>query len=198
MAQKFLARGKRGIVFLEEQDGEKICVKKPNPKSTAIYRLENEARFLQKLNAYGVGPKFISIKENELRMEFVDGERILKYFENNDKDKIKKIILLVFGQLRIMDELHINKKEMTNPYKHIIIRSHRPIMIDFERCSYSNKPSNITQFCQFLVREKTRMILEEKGVIFGKQKILELAKIYKNEPSGRNFHEIRKVFTLER
>ena len=150
---------------------------------------------MKKLNNYGIGPKFISIKDNELRMEYIDGQRVLEYFKEASKSKILNIIKSVFKQLRFMDELNINKKEMTNPYKHIIVRKDKPVMIDFERCVYSEKPQNVTQFCQFVIREKTILILDKKGIKIDKKRLLELAKGYKNKPNKANYTRILKVFT---
>ena len=128
-------------------------------------------------------------------MEYIEGERILDYFKRASKTRILKIIKEVFKQLRFMDELNINKKEMTNPYKHIIVRNDEPVMIDFERCSYSTKPQNVTQFCQFIVREKTKLILVKKKININKKKLLELAKIYKKSPNNDNYTKILRVLT---
>ncbi|MFH1505811.1 MAG: hypothetical protein ABIE94_02375 [archaeon] len=195
MTQTFLAKGKRGLVYLDDGGKFKTVLKKPNPQSTAIYRLENEANFLKKLNPQGIGPKLVAEGDNEIRMKYIDGPRILDYFNQADKKKILSVIREVFRQLRYMDELGINKKEMTNPYKHIIISSGKPVMIDFERCVYSEKPQNVTQFCQFMVREKTKLILVDKGINIGRKKLLELAKAYKGKPNTVNYTRILKVFT---
>jgi len=47
---------------------------------------------------------------------------IHKFIKNNNKIVIKKILFDVLKQCRIMDGLNVNKKEMHNPVKHIIIK----------------------------------------------------------------------------
>jgi len=51
----------------------------------------------------------------------------------------------------------VNKFEMHHPTKHILIKAGKPsrktvVMIDFERCRWTEKPKNVTQFVQFLLR----------------------------------------------
>lgn len=176
---EFLAKGKRGIVYADKLKG--FVVKKPNPNSEANNRLEIEAKFLQLLNQHNIGPKFIGFQTNRLSMEYIEGERIVDYFKNpkTRKKQICSVLKQVFAQLHKMDALGINKQELTNPYKHIMIKDQKPVMIDFERCRYSNNPKNVTQFMQFLCSEKIQEVLRKKGIFFDKKKILLLAAAYK-------------------
>lgn len=175
------AKGKRGIVFLEEKNGIKIAVKIKNPKSDAINRLQNEANFLELLNTHNIGPKFISFENNELRMEFIDGERIIDYLEKKNRNDVMKTINDVIQQMIILDKLGINKYEMTNPYKHILVRKtdNKPVLIDFERCRKTLKPKNITQFMQFLTNKKIKNILEKKGLNINSAEMIKKMQDYK-------------------
>ena len=127
------AKGKRGIVYTSVYKGKKIAIKSKNPESTAIARIEIEADFLKKLNKEGIGPRFIFFNNDELGMEFIEGELIEKYIESQPRKKIINVLKDIFEQLYRMDELRINKAEMHRPVKHIIIRGNKPILIDFER-----------------------------------------------------------------
>ena len=60
-------------------------------------------------------------------------------------------------------------------------------MIDFERCYFTKRTKNITQFCQFLTSNKVRKIFLEKGLIFNKYEIIKRIKIYKNKQNESNF-----------
>jgi len=55
-------------------------------------------------------------------------------------------------------------------------------MIDFERCYYTEKPKNVTQFCQFL-------LLINKI----KPEAIEILKKYKKDESEENFKRILKA-----
>ena len=81
-----------------------------------------------------------------------------------------------------MDQLNVNKKEMHHPVKHIIIVKKRkkyfPILIDFERCKINPDVKNITQFAEFICRNKN--LLEEKKIIINIKKLRSLAEEYKS------------------
>ena len=66
-----------------------------------------------------------------------------------------KILKAIMEQCKIMDNLRINKKEMHKPLKNIIItKKEKPVLLDFERCCFTNRPKNANQFKQFLKRFK--------------------------------------------
>jgi len=89
-----------------------------------------------------------------------------------------------------MDGLGINKEEMSHPPKHIIIskKNKKPVLIDFERSHYTLKPSNVTQFCDFLVSGNILKLFKNKNIEIRKDKIIELAKIYKNNINKNNLN----------
>jgi len=184
-------KGKRGIIFLDERNGQKIIIKKKNPQA-AVDTLSNEAEFLKILNKKNIGPKLISFDGIELRMEFIEGELIGDYIENNDKNNIKKIIIKILDQCHTMDKLGINKFEMTRPHKHIIVRNNEPVMIDFERCRQTEKPKNVTQFLQYLSSKKCSENLKIKSIVIKKDAQIQLSKAYKADISRKNYENIIK------
>ncbi len=144
------AKGKRGIVYVDSYKGKKIAIKTKNPKSTTPGRIEIEAAFLEKLNKHGIGPKFYFFKDGELGMEFISGEHFIDYIKNKPKEKILRVVKLLEKQVKKMDKLKIEKKEMMRPFKNVIVRDDKPVLIDFERCRYSDDPKNMRQFEEFL------------------------------------------------
>lgn len=153
---KFLAKGKRGIVFKTTYKGKAVVVKEKRNDSAAINSIENEAHWLRILNKESIGPKMYSFSNGRLVMEYIGGEPFHKWFEKHRKKKglVGNILKKVLQQCYSMDRLSVEKKEMHRPIKHIIVRDNKPILIDFERCRKTLKPSNVTQFCQFLRRLK--------------------------------------------
>ena len=123
-------------------------------------------------------------------MEYIEGERIIDYMHDHDKKQVLLILGKIIDQLRVMDNLNINKLELTNPYKHIIIKKSEPIQIDFERCQYTEKPKNITQFVQFLVSGKIQYIFNEKSIRLDKDKMLDIAKDYKKDYDEKYVKEL--------
>lgn len=172
-----LAHGHRGKVYVSGKNIIKVALK----KSKASGNIENEAKFNKLLNKNKIGPKFISYdkKKDSLIREFIDGERIDDYLINHNKNEIISIIKQVFQQLLKMDELGINKFEMTNPYKHIIIRKNVPYLIDFERCRFTEQPKNVTQFLQYLTSGNIAAIFKKKKIKIDKNKVVQLSKDYK-------------------
>jgi len=171
---KFLAKGKRGFVFKGIYDGEKISIKTKNPESVAD-TIDNEIRFLGILNKVGIGPHYLFSGENFFAYRFVAGQRILDYIEKAETEDIKKTLIAVIKQLNKLDDLGINKGEMHHPLKHILV-SDRPVLIDFERCRYTEKPQNITQFCQFLGHLAD--VLQSKGININKEQMINISKEY--------------------
>lgn len=139
---EYLAKGHRGIVYLDYYNGKKICVK---IEKRGLGRVKNEAKFLKLLNNIGIGPKFISYKNGKLKYYYVPGVEISKKFNN-------KIALGVFKQCYKIDKLGIDKFEMHHPLKHVLIGK-KIVMIDFEKCKFSKNPKNVTGFSQFVSRK---------------------------------------------
>lgn len=163
---EYLAKGKRGRVFVGKLKNKKICVKVSS-------RAKIEAKWLKILNKYKIGPKLIKVKDDLMVYEFVSGKRIGECLN-------KRVIEKVFDQCRILDKLKINKKELVNPYKHILVEKSKVVMIDFERCHKVKKPKNVTQFGEYLMRQK----------IVNREKFTPLLKKYKEKQSEENFKMI--------
>ena len=68
--------------------------------------------------------------------------------------------------------------------------SQKPYLIDFERTHYVKNPKNVTQFCQFLMSGYINKILNNKKINVDKAKVMQLAKIYKNNQNNTNFKKI--------
>ena len=195
-----MIKGHRGIVEMKtlkiKGKDVKVAIKR---SLTEHYDAKGEAKFLAILNRKGIGPKLLKFDagSNSIIMQYIDGDRILDYFGRKDTSKknIFEVISKILGQLFIMDILGINKLEMTNPYKHIIIKDNKsdnPVMIDFERCIYTQKPKNVTQFIQFLCSGKLDNILKGKGINIDSDKMFEIARDYKRDMDKKYIEKILK------
>jgi|SRR3989344_2200393 len=176
---RYLAKGKRGRIYVEGN----IALKKSFPK-----RVKNESNWIKKLNKYGIGPRLIEVKKNYFKYKFVKGDFILDYFKLNNPEKV---IINALKQCRILDKLKVNKLEMHNPHKHIIIENKKPVLIDFERAYKTENPKNVTQFCQFLMSKKVSGITKYK---INKKKLIKLLKKYKKNQTEKNFRNISNYF----
>jgi putative serine/threonine protein kinase len=185
---RYFAKGKRGLLFKGVYKRKKVAIKAKNPKSGALGRIENEVNWLKRLNMRKIGPKLLFSDEGYFVCEFIEGDFIMDYIGKSNKGKIKKALKGILNQLLMLDELKIDKEEMHHPVKHVIVSKNRPYLIDFERCHYSQHPKNITQFCQFLMNIED--MLKHAGILIKKPEIIELAKVYKNNPNKGNFRKI--------
>ncbi len=189
---KYLASGKRSVVFLASLGKKKVVLKVEKPGIAAKHPLKREAKILKTINKYKIGPKLIKEGENFIVMEYIKGLPIVEFFKKSKKKKILSVIKNVLEQCRILDKLKLNKLEMHRPIKHIIINK-KVTMIDFERTYKTKKPKNVTQFCQFLMQHAK--LLKEKGISIDKQKLIPLLKKYKEKQTDANFKKIVSLFS---
>jgi len=169
---------------------KKIVIKAKNPKSNAFGRIQNESKWLKKLNKCKIGPKLVFSKEEYLVYEYINGDFIADYIKKSNKSQIKKIIKEIFNQSNVLDKIGADKEEMHHPLKHVIVRNHKPVMLDFERMHFVKDPKNVTQFCQFLMNSKLNEILKTKKISIDRNKIMDLAKIYKRNMNISNLNKI--------
>lgn len=187
---EYLAKGKRGLVYKGTLEGKDIVIKKNNPKTSSIGHLKHEYNVLKEVNLLGIGPKVIDFKDEKLTMEYISGELIIDYMRRVSRKEVVNILKQILDQLRTLDKSRINKSELTYPYKHIIVRKQKPVLIDFERARKTEKPSNVTQFCQFVCSSGMGKLFIDKGLNIDKQRILESAKNYKKKYNDFNYKKI--------
>ncbi len=189
---KKFARGNRGLLYKACLKKKTIVIKTKKPESEASGRIANETKWIKILNKHKIGPKLLFSGKGYFAYEFVEGDFILDFIEKNNKRNIIKTIKNVFNQLYLMDKLRVDKEEMHRPLKHVIIDK-KPVLIDFERCKITEKPKNVTQFCQFLMSCNTEILLKQKRIKLNKNKIINLAKTYKKEQTKENLNNILNI-----
>jgi predicted Ser/Thr protein kinase len=186
MKMEYFSKGKRGKIYLNND----YAIKKAIPS-----RIKNEVRWLKILNKYNIGPKLVSYNKNSFKYHFINGDFIIDFIIKNNKVKIKRILLDIIKQCRMMDKLKVNKKEMHIPIKHIIVKGNEGFMIDFERCYKTEKPKNVTQFCQFIMSNTLKHLLRKKGLKINKKILLKELKNYKHSQNEKNFKRILRLIT---
>ncbi len=191
---KYFAKGHRGILFTGLCRDNKVVIKAKLSESQAVGRIQNEIKYLKILNKKKIGPKLLFYNNDYFAYDFIEGDFISDYFEKSTKSNIKKIIEDVFNQLHVMDKLKIDKEEMHHPYKHVIVdKKHKVFLVDFERCHKTKKPKNVTQFCDYISSRYLSSILKDKDIEIDKNKMIELAKIYKKNQSKANLARIISI-----
>lgn len=186
----YFAKGKRGLVYKGIYEKKTVIVKVQRPDAITPFIVQFEAQWLKKLNPKKIGPKLFFATEHFLVMEFIEGLLFEDFIQTHQKKEIALIIKKLLHQMYLLDTLGINKYEMNHPDKHIIIRKGTPIIIDFERCRYTEDPKNITQIVQFISSGRITALLEEKGICVDKRGIQTAARNYKFDRNKENFYEI--------
>ncbi len=179
----YLAKGKRGVVYKAKmRKGTRaidVAIKAKNRKSKAINRIENEIKALKTVNSYSIGPKLIDYGSSKSYFicEFIKGERFEDYLKIATKKEILKIIEDLLLQLYTLDKLGIAKTELSHSNKHIICnkRTKKAVLIDFERAKIREKPRNLTQFCQYIIKLSSKSLLKAN---IDKKELLKLASDY--------------------
>lgn len=176
---RLLARGKRGMVYsalgkVGKEGGREreVAIKVANPRSEALNRIENEAKWLEILNKEGIGPRLFCLRQAGagipayLVMQLIEGRRILDFLAEADAAGIRGVLGEVLSQLLALDRLGVNKGELHWPVKHIIVRpGNSAVLLDFERCRRTERPKNVTQFLQFLASDRANALLRKKGIM---------------------------------
>jgi putative serine/threonine protein kinase len=191
---EYFTKGHRGILYAGVCDGKKVVIKAKLPESEAIGRIENEGRWLKRLNKINIGPKLIKATKDYFFYEYIDGIFILDYFKQlkkEDNEIILKILREVLKQCYELDKLKVDKEEMHHPLKHVLIdKKQKVTLLDFERCHIVDYGKNVTQFVVFIMKLKD--LLKEYNINVNKEKLIALSKNYKRKQTKENFENILK------
>lgn len=165
---ELLTKGKRGVIFTADFRGVPVVVKVARPDSDAVNTPLLEAQYLQKANELGIGPRLYDFSQDYVIMEYVKGALIGDFLRDVSLDakNVVSVILAIFDQLVVLDSARINKFELTNPYKHIIVKENfDPVLIDFERARFTTRPKNVTQFAEYITSLTIFPLLRERGLL---------------------------------
>lgn len=194
-AVSYFAKGKRGVVYRGMYKNKPIIIKAENPKAETPSTITFETQWLKRVNKLKIGPTLFFSTDVFLVMEYIEGKNFEEYIQTENAVKIKAVIKKLFDQMYILDTKGINKFEMNHPQKHIIVRNHVPVLLDFERCRFTEDPKNVTQFVQFVISRNIALQLEKKGIVIDKGKMVEKAMEYKKGNSMKTYKEILNILT---
>ncbi len=157
--ETFITEGWHSYIYLTDRN---TIIKKFKENLRLNY--EKEKCFLLKLKDFDFTPKIIDFddKEMKIEMEYIKGKTLKEIIKEGKLtvDLIKDILEICYT----LDKLKINKGEMNRPLEHIIV-SNRIVFIDWERAKEIRKPSNVTDFLQFLNKIKIIDIRKMRDVI---------------------------------
>jgi release factor glutamine methyltransferase len=179
---RYLAHGKRGVVYTGQYKRKKVAIKVKREESQAENTVAKEAKWIKEMNKYGIGPKYIFHTVDYLVYEYVDGHYLKDLIGVR---KLGPVLKKLLDQAYKMDCLNVEKKEMTRPLKNAIVKGQNIVLIDFERMRKTEDPHNVTQLCQFFM-------IHSKPLGLNKRKIMSLVKKYSVDRAEEKYKEIRK------
>ncbi len=140
--KRLLAQGAEAKIYLENSKIIKNRIKKNYriseiDKELRKLRTRAEARLLERANRNKVNvPKVLEIDEekNVLELEFIDGEKIRDYLDNN---RDSKIFSKIGEQIKRLHQANITHGDLTT--SNMIFKGNKVFLIDFGLGNYSEK-----------------------------------------------------------
>ncbi|MDA1197412.1 MAG: hypothetical protein O2779_05650 [Nanoarchaeota archaeon] len=184
-------RGQRGELMVGNFSGKRVVVKKERADSPAPGSIANEIRFLKVLNDKKIGPQLLFSSKKYFGYYYVTGRFFSDFLDRcGSKEKILLVVARIFNQCFVLDTLGINKEEMHHPHKHILVDKYKVVMLDFERCRYTDDPNNVTQFSSYLLSSFVSELFKEEGIRFSRSAVISAAKEYKSDFSKKGFEKL--------
>ncbi|MDT7876360.1 MAG: serine/threonine protein kinase [Sulfolobaceae archaeon] len=134
-----IGKGKTGIVALLDENRVIKIRRSDSPKES----LEIEAK-IQDL-AYPIAPRVYSYGKNFIIMDYVKGRSLTK---NENIDVIKKLLIKAKG----LEDKRIEHKELSRPYKNVIVTENDVYIIDYDSASIKEKPKNVSSILSWFKR----------------------------------------------
>ncbi len=191
-----LGKGYVGIVVVAHVRGERVALKMRRVDADR-QDLKHEAEMLQRANAIGVGPKFVSVSNNFLLSQLVDGNLLELWLETHKyKELIHKVLVDILEQCWRLDENGLDHGELSKAPKHLLVdKADKPFIVDFETASTVRKVINVTSVCQFLFmgNSPAAKILAEALGERNRPELIAALKNYKRNRNRVNFTGLLEV-----
>jgi len=197
---QILGKGYVGVVVLAKKRNVVVALKIRRLDSQRS-EMKSEAKLLKLVNTVNVGPKLYNVSKNFLVMEYLEGDKIGDWIQslkgNGSSKKLKSIIRIILEDCYRLDEMGFDHGELSSISKHVIVGKLRTTLIDFESSSVNRRASNVTSITQAIfigsgIAKKVQRIYK----IPEKEKIIDVLRKYKQEPTRNNFDAILKILKL--
>lgn len=178
-----VATGRRGIITATTVQGSLIAIKQPRPDVDLPSVIRNEAKYNHVANKIDIGPTVYHVDDDvpALFRSYVTGipfDDWIRYAVKNDHE-IRPVLRDVFDKCVRLDRRGLHRPELSRPHKDILIGEDGPTIIDFERCRFSEHPSNTLQFVECLLRERYATLLGVTDRTAKKKRLRPLCRQYK-------------------
>ncbi len=197
---QILGKGYVGVVVLAKKRNNLVALKIRRLDSQRS-EMQSEAKLLRLVNTVNVGPKLYDASRNFLVMEYLEGDKIGDWIQSlkgsGSSKKLKSIVRIILEDCYRLDQMGFDHGELSSISKHVIVGKLRTTLIDFESSSVNRRASNVTSITQAIfigsgIAKKVQRIYK----IPPKEKIIDVLRAYKQEPTRRSFDDIVKILKL--
>jgi putative serine/threonine protein kinase len=183
-------KGCVGLV-VKAKAGSKVCALKIRRTDADRNTMDNEARLHKIANSAGVGPSLEGHTKNLIAMEFVAGQSIIDWIDDNAaSSKMCTVAGAILEQCFSLDRAGIDHGELSRLARHVIV-SDRSYIIDFESASTTRKTCNVTAaaqsiFLHGIIANKVKKILGNSD----REKVIHALRTYKHSHTIDNFEAV--------
>jgi len=195
-----LGKGHVGVVLAARIGGRSVALKVRRADADRE-TLEREAEYLRLANGVFVGPQLVSVSQNFLLMELIEGEYLADWVEglvSGDAESLRRVIGDLLVRAHRLDLAGLDHGELSSAHRHVMVAGGVPRIIDFESASTVRRCSNVTSIAHYMffnrrVREGVGRVmgLPERGALLG------ALAAYKSGPSGEGLGALKSVLGLE-
>lgn len=159
------AEGWRGVIYRGEWKGEEVAVKVAKGPEVAE-ALRKEGEILEKLRGVEGFPQLLLRGEDFVAYRFIEGTPLGRLSPSREEEK--RILRRVAELAYLLDSMGIRRDEFQRLDKNVLIGADgRVYVLDFERGSFSDRPSNLPQLLQLLRRKG--YVSPEEAVSLGRR-----------------------------
>ncbi|MGB2925998.1 MAG: RIO1 family regulatory kinase/ATPase [Limnothrix sp.] len=189
--QAVLGLGYVGIVVLVERDRQQFALK---IRRTNIDKLSlvAEAEYLQQANTVNIAPQVVQWSENFILMEYIVGESLFIWVQRMSAmgkiEAIKLVIKNLLKQSFRLDQLGLDRGDMSCVTNDVVVRNEEPVLLDFSRASGDRRPQNVTALVQGLFwGSALAKYLQPTLSHCTKDQLLPLLRAYKQQQTTEHF-----------
>ena len=134
-------------------------------------------------------------------MEYLDGQKISQWIENlkgvGSSKKLKSTIRKILQDCYNLDRAGLDHGELSSIVKHVIVGKKKITIIDLESASTERRVSNVTSAAQgIFIGSGIAKTIKKIYKLPPKSKIIKALRIYKHEPTQKNFELVLDTLKL--
>lgn len=159
--------------------------------------VRNESTYTRAANECGVGPTalYYDSEQDVFFRSFVTGfsfDNWVRYRTQYGLD-VRPVLSDIFEQCYALDDRGLQRPELSRPHKDILVKGQKAVIIDFERCSFSEDHTNVLHFTECLLRKRYASMLGVSGRTKKKKSLRSQLRSYKKSGRRETFEDVKET-----